>query len=118
MNPGTKEVIVRGILRPDGTVELCEQPALAAGPIDVVLRPLALAEARESTWDVLQRIHAQSSALGIQPRTAAAIDAEINALRDESERPVTMTHAEADESGWDTPLSTPSTIYLERGENR
>jgi hypothetical protein len=34
------EVTVRGVLKPDGTVELSERPSLAAGPVQVILRPI------------------------------------------------------------------------------
>jgi len=40
MNTAPLEVIVQGVLKPDGTIELSERPSLAAGPVEVVLRPV------------------------------------------------------------------------------
>jgi hypothetical protein len=77
---------VPGKLRPDGTLELEQALTLPPGPVEVTVR--VVSPLREKTWAVLERIWRESEALGLKPRTVDEIDAEINALRDESEEEV------------------------------
>ena len=80
-------IAVRGTLTPDGKVELIEKPALPPGPVRVTLEALPEPPdaSRGSVWDTLERIWAEREARGIKPRSRAEVDAEINAMRDESE---------------------------------
>jgi len=79
----TAEVVVQGAVKPDGTLEIHQPILLPAGPVEV--RVKVAGQPKESTWVVLERIWAESKALGLKARSAEEIDAEINAMRDESE---------------------------------
>lgn len=79
-------VMVTGTLRDDGTVVLDEKPTMPPGRVRLTIE--AQTPACRQTGDimaVLEEIWAAQRARGYQPRSAAEIDAEINALRDESE---------------------------------
>ncbi len=80
------EVVVEGLLRPDGSLEVTEKVNLPPGRVRV--RVEAAPEAGEAPADlmcVLERIWADRRARGARPRTVAEIDAGIDALRDASE---------------------------------
>jgi hypothetical protein len=103
----TAYVVVRGILKPDGSLELESTPHLPAGPVEVVLRSLALPpQSSEDWWQYLQRVRAELEAAGTPFRTAEAIDQERQDFRGGEDRIEEMyrqgkraTHS----------LSTPST---------
>jgi hypothetical protein len=73
--------VVRGILHPDGTLELAERPTLPAGDVEVTIRPAAKVVTGENWLECLQRIRSEREAAGYPFRTKAEIDAEINDLR-------------------------------------
>jgi len=79
----TTEAISGGTLKADGTLELDRPLGLPPGRVEVRVRRVPQAAMGDSMWTVLERIWAERA--GRTPRTAAEIDAEINALRDESE---------------------------------
>ena len=86
----TKEVVVTGTLKADGTLELDEGPDLPPGRVRVWLRTLAAPAEDEATegetlTETLERIWADRRARGVKPRTVEEIDAEISALRNEWE---------------------------------
>jgi hypothetical protein len=82
----TEGVVLRGTLKPDGTLELAGPVGLPPGPVEVRVTPApAERPAGESVWEVLDRIHAEQRARGFVGRTREEIDAEINAMRDEWE---------------------------------
>src|SRR5205823_5668467 len=73
----SSQVLVRGILKPDGILELTEKPALPPGPVEVVIRALpATQESEESWWEYLQQMRAEMLAQGVQFRSRAEIDAD------------------------------------------
>jgi hypothetical protein len=73
----TDQVIVRGILKPDGRLELDSPPNLPAGPVEVVLRSLSSpAQNKEDWWQYLQRVRAELEAAGGHYRTEEEIEAE------------------------------------------
>jgi hypothetical protein len=75
------QVTVHGTLKGDGTLILAESPALPAGPVEVVIRPVQSATPGEDWWSYLQRARAGLEAAGHSFRTKDAIDAEIDELR-------------------------------------
>jgi len=85
---GTNEVVVNGRLNPDGTLELDQKVALPPGPVHVTVHAASSPSGGEETRAVLERIWAERKARGIQARTREEIDAQIDALRDESEQEV------------------------------
>jgi hypothetical protein len=79
MNP-TTEITLRGILRADGTLELSEKPALAAGPVEVVLRPV-----KPSLLDTLEQIDRAQQARGFKGRSGAEIETDLREARGDDE---------------------------------
>ena len=90
--------VVRGILHPDGTLELAERPTLPAGDVEVTIRPVAAEKKGEPTevtdrpatgealaetlWESTQRSRAELEASGHGFRTEEEIDADIEDMRD------------------------------------
>jgi hypothetical protein len=78
--------VVRGILHPDGTLELAERPTLPAGDVEVTIRPVTGPvgdKARaETLWEVMERSRAELEASGHRFRTTEEIDADIAEMRD------------------------------------
>jgi hypothetical protein len=73
----TDQVVVRGTLKPDGSLELDSPPNLPAGPVEVVLRSLSSpARSSEDWWQYMQRARAESEATGGPYRTEEEIEAE------------------------------------------
>ena len=73
----TEQILMRGTLRPDGTVVLAQAPPLPAGPVEVLIR--ALPESgppAETWWEYLQRNRAAMLARGQTFRTREEIDAD------------------------------------------
>jgi hypothetical protein len=75
--------VVRGILHPDGTLELAERPTLPAGEVEVTIRPATSEAPKETLWEAMQRSRAELEASGYGFfRTKEEIDAYIEDLRD------------------------------------
>jgi hypothetical protein len=73
----TEQVVVRGTLKPDGSLELDSPPNLPAGPVEVILRSLSSpAQSSEDWWQYLQRARAESEAGGGPYRTEEEIEEE------------------------------------------
>ena len=70
------QVLVEGILKPDGTLELKEPPALPSGPVEVLIRPLVRGNDEETWWEFLQRSRAELTAQGHVFRTREEIEQE------------------------------------------
>lgn len=84
---GTVHVVVGGTLKPDGSLALDSPPNLPAGPVEVVIRSLALpTRSNEDWWQYLQRIRSECEAAGGSFRTAEAIDKERQDFRSGDER--------------------------------
>jgi hypothetical protein len=83
----TDQVIVRGTLKPDGSLELESPPNLPAGPVEVVLRSLSSPDqSSEDWWQYLQRARAESEAAGGPFRAKEDIDKEWQAFRNGDDR--------------------------------
>jgi hypothetical protein len=80
-------VVVKGFVKPDGTLELEGQPDLPVGPVEVVLRALATPPAsEEGWWPYMQRIRAEREAAGYHFMNEAQMQAHLDWLRDDEER--------------------------------
>ena len=79
------QVVVQGVLKSDGTLELDEQPTLPPGRVEVTMTLLSQSSARPDPLAELEAIWAELAASGIAPRSAAEIDGELRAGRDEWE---------------------------------
>ena len=94
----TVHVVVRGILKPDGSLELESPPDLPAGPVEVVLRSLVSPDpGTEDWWQYLQRVRAELEAAGGPFRTAEAIDKERQDFRAGDDRIEEMYRQSRDE---------------------
>jgi hypothetical protein len=97
------QAVVHGTLKPDGTLELDERPALPPGPVEITLRPLGVSTAgQEDWWQYLQRARAELEAAGHHFRTKEEIDAEIDDLRSGDDR-IERAYREAGEEQGDRP---------------
>jgi hypothetical protein len=90
--------VLRGILHPDGTLELAERPTLPAGDVEVTIRPVAKVVNGENWLECLQRIRAEREAAGYPFRTKEEIDAEIAENRDWGEDRLDEIHRQAEAS--------------------
>jgi hypothetical protein len=82
-----QQVTVHGWISQDGRLEVAEKLNLPPGPVDITVQPAARLPRRD-TFEVLQEIWAERAALGLKARSAEEIDAEINALRNDSEEEI------------------------------
>jgi hypothetical protein len=66
----TDQVVLRGALKPDGSLELDNPPDLPAGPVEVALRSLSSAtQSGGDWWQYLQQARAELVAAGGPFRT-------------------------------------------------
>ena len=78
-------MIVQGIVKADGTLELAEKLTIPPGAVQVTIMPLAQKPQPERFWKMMESIWSDLRTSGRPPRTREMIDAEINSLRDEAE---------------------------------
>jgi hypothetical protein len=79
------EVTVAGVVKPDGSLELEEKLTLPAGRVQVTVVPLPELPADDPFWQRMQAIWANQRARGHVPRSAADVEAERQAAREEWE---------------------------------
>jgi len=96
----TEQVVVRGRIRADGSLEVDEKVNLPPGPVSVTVEA-ALPARRKPTLQVLHEIWAERESLGLTGRSKQEIDAEINAMREEDAARI----REIEELGRQTPTS-------------
>ncbi|MGE0433903.1 MAG: hypothetical protein AB7K09_05680 [Planctomycetota bacterium] len=82
--PPTTAITIRGIVKPDGSLELEEHARLPVGPVEVVVRAVS-PPPDEGWWPYLQRVVADRSARGQSGMTDAEIDAHIAWLRQDDD---------------------------------
>jgi hypothetical protein len=83
----TSQVVIRGTLRADGSLELAEQPSLPAGPVEVIIRSLPTADTMgEDFLQYLQQARTELEASGSSFRTKEEIDADLQELRSGDKR--------------------------------
>jgi hypothetical protein len=78
MNP--TQVILEGMLQPDGTLVLDRKPELPPGRVQVTLQVLPASRRHEPLWQVAQSIREELKASGHVPRSKEEIDAAHRAL--------------------------------------
>ena len=76
-------VVIQGVVKPDGTLELPEKITLPAGPVQVTVTPLPELPKDDPFWQLMQGIWAGQKARGHVPRSAEAVESERRALREE-----------------------------------
>ena len=78
----TLQVVIKGTLKGDGSLELAERPSLPAGPVEVIIRSLPTADtAAEDFLQYLQRIRTELEVAGAGFRTKEEIDTSLEELR-------------------------------------
>lgn len=89
------EIVIKGTLKPDGTLELDAKPNLPAGRVTVVLRSEASGKSSppldDAFFQMMERIWAGQKARGHVPRSKEEIDAELRQLRDDAEAEMQAT---------------------------
>jgi hypothetical protein len=78
-------VVVEGTLKPDGSLELDAKLTLPPGRVQLLVQPLPELPQDDPFWQMMQGIWAAQKARGHVPRSKEEIDAEINAMREESQ---------------------------------
>jgi len=96
MNPS--QVVVQGVLKPDGTLELGQPVDLPPGKVQITVQPVEdAAVPHDPFWAMMEAIWARQRACGHVCRSTEEIDAEVKALRDEAEeemRQIERIHGE------------------------
>ena len=83
----TDQVVIRGTLKSDGSLELNNRPDLPAGPVEVVLRSLSSSTQNgEDWWQYLQRARTELEAAGGPFRMAADIEQQRRDFRSGDDR--------------------------------
>lgn len=78
-------IIVEGVLKPDGTLELDSKVTLPPGRVQLIVQSLADLPIGDPFWQTMERVWAGQRARGQLARTKEEIDHEINAMRDEAD---------------------------------
>src|SRR4051812_21451569 len=78
MNPG---VVVDGVVRPDGTLELSGRLSLPAGPVRVTVEPAPQPETAAPFLQRMQAIWDARREAGLAPRGEEHVEAEREAVR-------------------------------------
>ncbi len=86
-------VVIQGIVKADGTLELEEKIILPAGRVQVMVTPLPELPRDDPFWQMMQGIWDGQKARGHVPRSAEEVEMERRALREEwEERMRTIEH--------------------------
>lgn len=80
------EVVIEGILKPDGTLELDRKPSLPPGRVEVTVKPLTpSATSHRGLVEVMDEIRQSQRARGYQGRSLQEMQAEEKARQEEDE---------------------------------
>jgi len=79
--------VAEGTLKPDGSLEVIEKFGLPPGRVRVTIEVLSAASSEEDWFEYLQRTRTERESAGAKFRTREEIDSEIDAMRDEWDRP-------------------------------
>ena len=81
------EVVIEGILKPDGTLELDQKPNLSPGRVTVILQPAHVSTShKRGLADVIDDIRRGQQARGFQGRSFQEIEAGLREGEDEYEQ--------------------------------
>jgi hypothetical protein len=80
-------VVLQGIIRPDGTLDLAEKVSLPAGRVQVTVQPLA-DMSQDPFWKRMEAIWSAQQARGHTARSPADVEAERTTMRDETEEEI------------------------------
>jgi hypothetical protein len=77
MTMSLSEVVVEGILKPDGTLELDQKPNLAPGRVQVIVQVLPQLPDGDPFLDMMKSIWIDQKARGHVPRSVEEVEAEL-----------------------------------------
>lgn len=78
-----KPIIVPGVVKPDGTLELAGRIPLPAGQVRVILQPVPELPKGDPFFEMIRGIWAAQDARGHVPRSAEQVEAERRQMRQE-----------------------------------
>lgn len=81
----SEAITIRGTILPDGSLRLAAPLPLAAGEVEVTVRPLVAEQSKESILDLLARIRAEQAARGYAPRLVEEVEAQLRQTDEEWE---------------------------------
>ncbi len=76
------EAVIRGTLKPDGTLELDHKPNLPPGRVQVIVQALPDLPAGDPFWDMMKSIWAEQKARGHVSRSVEDVEAERRETRE------------------------------------
>jgi hypothetical protein len=83
-------VVIQGILKSDGSLELQEKVNLPPGRVQVMVTPLPELPKADPFWQMMQRIWEGQKARGHVPRSSEEVEAERRTLREDWEERMRM----------------------------
>lgn len=93
----SSEVVIQGVLNPDGSLELQEKVNLPPGRVQVTVTPLPELPRDDPFWQMMQRIWNGQKARSHVPRSSKEVEAEHRMLREEwEERMRTIEHIQSE----------------------
>jgi hypothetical protein len=75
-------VVMQGLVKPDGTLELEGKVPLPAGRVSLTLQPMPYSQETDPFFEMLRGIWAAREQAGLRPRSREEIDAQIQEIRD------------------------------------
>ena len=80
-----EQVTLQGTLQPDGTLVLDEKPSVRPGRVQVTVVPVPDLPTDDPFWQTMNRVWAGQKDRGHVPRSAEAVEAERELVREEWE---------------------------------
>jgi hypothetical protein len=90
-----KEIVAEGTIKPDGTLELDQKPALSPGRVTVVLRQETPAPTQEGWWPAMQQARKRMEEAGCPFLNEAEMQARVDELREEDRIDVMLRELDA-----------------------
>lgn len=77
-------ILVEGVVRPDGSLDVLQKIPLPAGPVQVTVESVSQAPQPERFWKMMETIWANLKADRRTPPTVEEIDAQVAAIRNDA----------------------------------
>ena len=84
----TNPIVIPGVVKPDGTLELEGKIPLAAGKVQVTVEPVLELPTDDPFFDLLKGIWEARAQAGLQPRSVEEVEAQRKQLREDSEKEI------------------------------
>ena len=78
-------IVLHGVVKADGTLEMADKVSLPAGKVQVTLQPLPDLPESDPFWQMMRTIWAGQQARGHVPRSVEEVEAERQQTREEWE---------------------------------